>query len=198
MDFVFTESLVREYVTGLFTRLTSPYLIYHNLTHTKNVVIHAKEITKYYQLEEKTDFIISVAAWFHDTGHLVAEMEVHEEAGVHIMQSFLEKEHIDDELITSIAECIMATKYPPNPKNRMEEIICDADTYHFGTTYFEITDDHVRKEMELRRNKQYPRWYENTIQLLKEHRFFTSYCRNKLDAGKEQNIRYLEEKIKSR
>ncbi|GAA3944248.1 HD domain-containing protein [Chitinophaga oryziterrae] len=198
MDLVFTESLVREYVTDLFARLTSPYLIYHNLTHTEEVVIHAKEITKYYELDERTDFIISVAAWFHDTGHLVAEMEVHEEAGVDIMGSFLEKEHINDDLIAPIAECIMATRYPPTPKSRMEEIICDADTYHFGTKYLEITDDLVRREMELRENKQFPHWYENTIQLLKDHRFFTSYCRNKLDAGKAQNIRYLEEKIKSR
>jgi len=198
MDLVFIENLVKEYVTDLFARLTSPYLIYHNLTHTQNVVNHAKEITEYYELDEKTCFIISMAAWFHDTGHLVAEIEIHEEAGVHIMQSFLEKEHIDEELITSIAECIMATKYPPHPKNVMEEIICDADTYHCGTTYFEITDDQVRKEMELRKNKQFPRWHENTIQFLKHHHFFTSYCRSKLTAGKEQNIRYLEKKIKSR
>lgn len=198
MDLVFTENLVKEYVTDLFARLTSPYLIYHNLTHTENVVIHAKEITRYYQLGERAEFIVNVAAWFHDTGHLVAEMNVHEEAGVHIMESFLERENINDELIALIAECIMATKYPTNPKKLLEGIICDADTFHFGTKYFETTDDLVRKEMELRMHTQFPHWYENTLQLLNEHRFFTSYCRSKLAVGKEQNIRYLEEKIKSR
>jgi predicted metal-dependent HD superfamily phosphohydrolase len=195
MDLVFTETLVKEYVTDLFTRFTPPYLVYHNLVHTENVVNHAMEIAKYYQLDERANFILNVAAWFHDAGHLVAEMEVHEEAGIKMMKFFLEKENIDDTLIQTIAQCIMATKYPPDPQTLIEEIICDADTYHFGTKYFETTDEQVKREMELRTNKQFANWDQDTLKLLLTHRFFTSYCRNKLEAGKKQNIRYLERKI---
>jgi predicted metal-dependent HD superfamily phosphohydrolase len=195
MELIATENLVKEYVSNLFTDSAPPYLIYHNLTHTEKVVDHAMEIAKYYKLDDSAYFIISAAAWFHDTGHLFTEMEMHEEAGVHIMRTFLERENINEDLIEAIAACIMATKYPTNPQKLMEGIICDADTWHFGTKEFEITDEQVKKELQLRINKNITNWYAGTLKLLKHHRFFTSYCRNKLEEGKKQNIEYVKQKM---
>jgi hypothetical protein len=75
--------------------------------------------------------------------------------------------------------------------------ICDADTYHFGTSEFEVTDQQVKEEMLQRSNKNLTNWNQMTLKLLKQHRFFTSYCRNKLDAGKKQNIEFVQRKIKT-
>lgn len=198
MELTYTEYLAEKYVVDLFARLASTYLAYHNLSHTERVVAHALEIAGYYKLDENDSFVLSIAAWFHDTGHLVADIESHEETSVHLMKSFLADKNIDAALIEKISQCIMATKYPPNPKTLLEEIICDADTYHFGTEYFQITDDLVKKEFQLRTNKYYTHWGENTLKLLETHRFFTSYCRNKLDKGKAANIEYVKAKIKSK
>lgn len=191
MELTYTEYLAEKYVTDLFTRLASVYLVYHNLSHTERVVIHAMEIADYYELDENDRFVLSMAAWFHDTGHLVADIESHEDAGVHLMKSFLTDKNIDAVLIDKIAQCIMATKYPPVPQSLLEEIICDADTYHFGTEDFAITDDLIKKELQLRTNKKYTHWCEDTLRLLQTHRFFTTYCRNKLNKGKEANIERL-------
>ncbi|SIO46444.1 HD domain-containing protein [Chitinophaga niabensis] len=197
MKFAATGGLVKAYVMNLFMDSTQDYMLYHNLSHTEKVVGHTMEIVRHYQLNERERFVLNTAAWFHDTGHMFASIEVHEEAGVHIMRSFLEKEHAPGELIEMIAQCIMATKYPPTPGNQLEEIICDADTYHFGTPEFRITDELIKKEMQLRTGKEFKNWYQDSMKLLESHRFFTSYCRYKLEAGKQQNIQYLQAKIKN-
>ncbi|SHM77607.1 HD domain-containing protein [Chitinophaga sp. CF418] len=197
MELTNTEYLAEKYVVDLFTRLASTSLVYHNLSHTERVVARSMEIADHYGLNGKDRFILSIAAWFHDTGHLVADIELHEQAGVRLMKSFFIDKEIDEALIDTISECIMATKWPPAPKTLLEEIICDADTYHFGTKEFEITDELVKKEFQLRTKKNYANWCNDTLRLLKAHRFFTSYCRDKLVDGKEANIAYLEAKIRS-
>ena len=197
MELTYTEHLAGKYVIDLFARLASTYLVYHNLSHTESVVAHTLEIADYYRLDENDRFVLCIAAWFHDTGHLVADIELHEEASVHLMKSFLTDKDIDAGLIEMVSQCIMVTKFPSIPKTLLQEIICDADTYHFGTEYFQITDDLVKKEFQLRTNKNYTHWCKDTLKLLETHRFFTSYCRNKLDKGKEANIEYVKAKIKS-
>lgn len=197
MEYTAIEQLVKEYVITLYNSSAPPYLVYHNLSHTEHVVNHALEVADYYKLDDRAHFILVAAGWFHDTGHLFTEMDIHEQASVEIMSSFLERENINEELIDQIAACIMATKYPQQPQKLLEGIICDADTWHFGTKEFEISDDKVKHEMKLRTNDSLDNWYQKTLKLLRTHRFFTSYCRNKLDAGKQQNIEYLQRKIKS-
>ena len=59
----------------------------------------------------------------------------------------------DKELIHTIENCILATKMPRNPRNLVEEIICDADTYHFGTKEFKDTNKRMREEYALRQEK---------------------------------------------
>jgi HD superfamily phosphodiesterase len=197
MELTQTEFFAEKYVIDLFNRLASPYLVYHNLSHTERVVMHAVEIAAHYKLSEKDRFVLSMGAWFHDTGHLIAGMEVHEEASVRLMASFLTDKGIDVTLIEEISQCILATKYPPMPKTLLEEIICDADTYHFGTTEFEITDNLVKKEFQLRTQKKFTHWCDDTLKLLETHHFFTSYCRNKLEKGKQANIERLKNKASS-
>src|SRR5688572_4765552 len=77
MELTYTEYLAEKYVVELYARLASTYLAYHNLSHTERVVAHTLEIADYYQLEDTDRFVLSIAAWFHDTGHLVADIELH-------------------------------------------------------------------------------------------------------------------------
>jgi predicted metal-dependent HD superfamily phosphohydrolase len=166
---------------------------YHNLDHTQSVVAHVKEIATFYLLNEKDVFVVMAAAWFHDIGHLYGEMHGHEERGVIIMEKYLHE--LSKDLITSIGECILATKFPSTPANLQEQIICDADTYHFGTSAFRQTDVLVHKEMEIRTGKTMTHWTEQSLQLLKTHTFYTSYCQQMLAEGKRQNISWLESLI---
>ena len=119
---------IEDYVTGLFEQMQLPTLVFHNLEHTETVVKRSQEIAGHYKVSENEMLILFASAWFHDTGHLFTEPGKHEAMSVEIMKKFM-KEYVEDEkTLKAIEDCIMATKFPRNPKNLLEQIICDADT----------------------------------------------------------------------
>lgn len=191
MDYSKIEKDVEEFVRNTFTGSGSDPFPYHNLGHTVDVVKHTTEIGAYYLLSAPELFIVKVAAWFHDLGHLTGDFEGHEERGIVMMKHCLGPLLVSETLMSSMSDAIRATKYPSHPRSLYEEILCDADTFHFGTPKFRDTDTLVRQEMELRTGKMYPGWHAKSIRLLEEHRFFTKYCQQLLDAGKQENIKWL-------
>lgn len=199
MDYQLIEKRIEEYVTGLFEQRQSPELVFHNLDHTKNVVKHTLEIAAHYNVSDREMLILIAAAWFHDTGYLFAEREKHEEIGCKTMEKFI-RDYIDDEtIIKDIHGCAMATKVPRNPKNLLQEIICDADTYHFGTKEFKETNKKMREELKIINGGIDPvRFIKETIQLLKTHIYFTSYCKDLLEEGKKKNWKRLEKKLEKK
>ncbi|MEJ7823347.1 MAG: HD domain-containing protein [Chitinophagaceae bacterium] len=184
---------VAMHVIALYKQYQTPFLLYHNLEHTEFVVSRTDEIAANYSLCETELFILSTAAWFHDTGQLFGMPEQHEERSVSIMQNFLETKIIEKEIIDTIKGCILATKLSQNPTSLLEEIICDADTYNLGTEDFFKTDRLLKKEFELRNNASPDNWDKQTLELLEKHKYFTSCCRAKLEKGKQKNI----EKVRS-
>ncbi|MBN9380935.1 MAG: HD domain-containing protein [Chitinophagaceae bacterium] len=190
MNYSKIERDVEEFVRNTYISSDRQYP-YHNLDHTIDVVQRAAEIAEYFLLPATEMFIVKVAAWFHDIGHLTGDVSGHEQRGVEVMEGCLGPLRVSDTLITSMAGAIMATKYPSFPRALYEEILCDADTFHFGTPRFKETDELVRKEVELRTGQVFKDWHARSIRLLEEHRFFTKYCQQLLAAGKQENIRWL-------
>jgi len=199
MDYHKIEKRIEDYVTGLFDQMDSSKLVFHNLAHSKNVVKHTQEIAAHYSITGKEMLVLIAAAWFHDTGYLFTEPEKHEEMGCDIMKKFM-KDLVDDEqLITDIEGCIMATKFPRNPKNLLEKIICDADTYDLGTKDFKETNKKVQDEFRLKNEELDPiEFKEQTIRLLQNHTYYTSYCQDLLDTKKKKNLKKLEEKVEKK
>jgi hypothetical protein len=75
-------------------------------------------------------------------------------------------------------------------------IICDADTYHFGLEEFKQTNKAMKKELVLRNmTTMVMDWERNSLELLEKHQFYTAYCIDLLQKGKEKNIRRLNKKI---
>lgn len=180
-----------EFVINAFGSPNAPVYPYHNLQHTRNVASHVEEMANHYQLNATDRFIVTTAAWFHDIGHLYGEMRGHEERGAGIMEQWLEKPAPD--LRPPIRGCILATKFPSHPVDLLQQIICDADTYHLGTDYFRQTDPLVREEMTLRFGEMPPgKWKQKTLAFLRQHVFFTDYCQALLNKKKQENIAWME------
>ena len=175
------------YVKRLFNQYRANDLKYHNLEHTKSVIKRTLEIAANYSFNETELFILSAAAWFHDTGHLVGSPELHEDRSVIIMQRFFEINEVTQDIIDKIEGCICATKIPQQPKSLLEEIVCDADTYKLGTKDFLTTNKLLKKECELR-GMPVDNWDEKTLEFLQSHKYFTSYCQALLNKGREENI----------
>lgn len=170
-------------------------LQFHNDVHIQEVCDAAKTIAEHYKLEEREYAIVLIAACFHDTGYFDGGYVDHELRGANLATSFLKEKGMDNEFINATRNCILATRLPQSPKNLLEEIVSDADMFHFGIDSFKTRNKLMRKEVEAfggKVNKN--EWLKNTIKLLEEHHYHTEYCRNLLEKKKQQNIEWLKSK----
>ena len=196
MDYNKLYKRIEEYVTGLFEQMHDPAHVFHNLEHTQNVVKRTKEIAGHYKLTEDEMLILFSAAWFHDTGHLFTEPSKHEEMSIEIMKKFMAGKVNDENIISEIEACILSTKLPRNPKNLLQQIICDADTYHLGTKDFKNTNKKALEEEFLRSGGNDATVFNNeTMKMLHTHQFYTNYARELLNDRKEKNMNKLQKKI---
>lgn len=196
MDYQNILKKAEHFVTDLFEKNKQDTLLFHNFEHTRTVVARAKEIASHYELSEKDLAALYTACWFHDTGHLFVEPAMHEVKSVDLMKGFFSRFLPEEQdLIAPVENCILATRMPSNPKTLQEQIICDADTYHLGTKEFKNTNKQLKKEAIQR--KQIPadtNWNKKSLEFLEAHQYYTSYCQDLLEEGKQKNIERLREK----
>jgi predicted metal-dependent HD superfamily phosphohydrolase len=185
------------YVRQLFADADNKALHFHNYEHTERVVQHVVEIAQKEGVTPEELEILLTAAWFHDVGHLNGDMQDHEQRSVEAMRRFMAEQGVDDDFfVQRVSDCIMSTRWPQAPPDKLGEIMCDADVYHFGTPRFRKTNKRVRKELKAR---GYPamanNWSLRSLRMLQSQHFFTPYSRQQLEAGKAENIRWLERKV---
>ncbi len=150
-------------------------------------------------VSESEMLIVYAAAWFHDTGYLFTEPQYHEKESCVIMENFMSEKVNDITVIDKIKQCIMATKVPQQPQSMLQNILCDADLFHFGSGEFPEINQRVFEEQVLKSGKiDTMKFNSDTIKMLKEHRFFTTYCTEALSTQKEKNIAALQKKITDR
>jgi predicted metal-dependent HD superfamily phosphohydrolase len=189
---------IRQELTRHIKANSKNGLLYHTLAHTESVVTRATEMGNHYKLNERDMFIITTAAWFHDTGYYNGGAIDHELRGADKAEQWLKEKEIDKETIEAVRGCILATRIPQNPHNLNEQIVCDADLYHLGTDEFFDHNKQMRKEVEWRTGKKLDKsdWRKGTIALLETHHFHTDYSRNLLENKKRKILEQLKQKEK--
>src|SRR5215217_6102974 len=190
-------TLAETYVTDLFDHYDTDALKFHDLEHTLLVTRHIAEIAAAEKVSDEEKLILHIAALFHDTGHLNGGIEGHEQRSVAFMEGFMKANNLTDEqFINRISGCILASRMPHHPADKLQEIMCDADVYHFGTDTFKLTNKKIKKEFEKRGYEHLTQsWLERTYQILNEQHFFTAYCRERLEAGKQKNLARIKKKL---
>ena len=91
----------------------------------------------------------------------------------------------------------MATKLPSNPTNLLQQILADADSYNLGTKEFRHANEQSYKEQTNRHgfiSRQ--DWIKKTIEFLDGHKYFTNYCKEKLQDRKKKNSTKLQKEWK--
>lgn len=186
------EVFIREFFKSKLLEDNS----YHNFSHTLDVARVAEEIACAEKISNEELEILLIAAWFHDTGHLIC-CKGHEEQSVNFAKAYLEEKGYPSEKITEVLGCIAATKIPQSPKNKLEQIICDADLHHIGLPGIENKGEILRSELECRNIRKFTdkEWYELSLDFLQKHQFFTDYAKEKYTAQKEINKSLLQEKL---
>jgi len=186
------EQIAAVHVEMLFQELYDEKMIFHNLEHTISVVKQAEEIAEFYKLSQKERFVTIVAAWFLHTGRLFSKATESAPVSAKIMQNFLTINKCEPDIINKIAGCILATQTPAVPNQLTEQILYDANTYYLGTAEFSVYNEKLRQELHIRYGIEMADWPTYSIEFLKNHTYFTSYCQKKLNAGKQNNIKQLE------
>ncbi len=182
----------RQYVERFYEDCVSKDYVYHNFEHVKEVVDAAKRIASHYPLADSELEILVLAAWFHDTGYDRGP-DNHEARSCEHAKAFLLKRSYPEEDLKVVLECIMATKVPHQPKNLLEEILCDADMSHLGkSTYWEWCS-RVRQELNLtqKRLMSEREWVDFELNFMLGHQYFTEAARQLNEAGKKQHIKQL-------
>jgi predicted metal-dependent HD superfamily phosphohydrolase len=186
---------VKAYVHDFYREHKNEAYHYHDPRHTRDVVKAAQTITAYYEIKGEDHFVVITAAWFHDLGYFIDRAH-HEEKGADMAAKFLAAEHVGDEVIQKVRGCIMATKLPQHPLNLLEEIMCDADLFHFGTKEFRKKSKLLLEEYNNLHDPPMSKstWRDKTIAMMEAHHYFTDYGLLYLTRDKENNIRKLIEK----
>jgi predicted metal-dependent HD superfamily phosphohydrolase len=172
-------------------------MVYHNLEHTLEVVEAANEIGKHSGLSESDMEILLLAAWFHDIG-IPNSYNNHEEKSAAIAKDFLEKNNYPADKISKVTDLILITKMPQNPKNLIEEVICDADISHIGKKGFNTRSQLLRAEWEALKNKKISNleWLKNNIEFVAGNRFHTKYARENYEDQRSKNLAKLQKKMR--
>ncbi len=174
----------------------SDKLYYHSIGHSKDVV---KAVERLALLENVTDeglFLLKSAASYHDAG-FVESYEHNEKIGAQMAQEVLPKFGYTQKHIDQIKELIYVTEIPHKPKNKLEEIICDADLDYLGRDDFHEIADRLKQELKDHGKIQSDRqWDEIQVKFLESHRYFTKTAQETRNAKKAQHLNEIKERLK--
>lgn len=164
---------LEEFILDKLEKGLPKNLYYHNLKHTVDVYTEVELIGRAEGLTEEELLLIRTAALLHDSGHLI-DYQYHEEMGVKLAQEILPQYQYTQEQIATICSIIMATKMPPDPKNLLEMIICDADLDYLGRTDFIPVSNNLYRELhEHGKIESLEKWNRLQVDFIEHHQYFT-------------------------
>lgn len=191
-----TIKKVNHFVFDILEHQLPKNCVFHSKEHTLDVLKNVELIGKYSNLKEDEMNILRVSALFHDTGY-IRTYNGHEMESALIAQNFLLHENIDESVIRKITAAILATKVPQNPKDKLSEILCDADLMHLTyENYFEQIE-FMRLEWDFmgvaKMNKK--EFNLNSVKFFNSHHYHSEYGKKVLTPKKEKNLKEIQAKL---
>ena len=163
-------------------------LYYHNVKHTVDVVTQVELIGLGEGLVDEDLLMLKTAALFHDTGHTIG-YDNHEHYSTLIARQILPDFYYTQSQIETICELILSTKLPPNPKNKLEEIMCDADLDYLGRSDMIPVSNTLYLELQERdKIKSINDWNRMQIKFISGHQYFTETARNLREVNKQMQL----------
>ncbi|MBN2521638.1 MAG: HD domain-containing protein [Bacteroidales bacterium] len=172
-------------------------LDYHNIKHTIDVVTQVELIGLGEEVNDEDLLLLKTAALFHDSGHILGYKD-HERFGTLIAREILPDFYYTQSQIDKICELIMATQMPPKPKNKLEEIMCDADLDYLGRSDMIPVSTLLYKE--LKKNNKVNSWNEwNRLQIkfISNHQYFTKTAMSLREVNKQKQIERITNLLQS-
>lgn len=173
-----------------------PTLHYHNTQHTVRVIEAVRWLCEAEKIDKPDACLLETAALFHDTGYLRG-YENHEVHSCDLAREYLSGEGVYISDIECICGLIMATRYPHQPQNPLDKIICDADLSYLGEPDFFTVGTCLRYELisygKLPEDEK--SWTLFQIRFLESHQYFTESYRRLRDPLKQAHLNQIKERI---
>jgi predicted metal-dependent HD superfamily phosphohydrolase len=189
-------SAAQDFVTDLLINRLDKSIHFHTLQHTQEVLTGSETMADYYHLEDEDRFALMLASWFHDTGYTGGKALGHENVSIELATKFLNEHKVHQQVINKVIGCITATRLPQTPHTLIEQIICDSDLFHLGTSDFKEKNRLLREELNDFGNLDLSKkdWRKKNIEFLSKHTYFTSYAKEHLDPLKQIYLDELNKK----
>lgn len=171
-------------------------IMYHSEEHARRVVEAVDEIGMAEGLSEEELRMAKISAWLHDIGFTVSHHD-HELHSAEIAKAFLQDKGVDKKHIEQINDAILATRIPQEPKDKISEVLCDADMYHITSEeYFELANL-MREESKLIKKIDIDKVEFERLSYIffRQHHFHTSYGKDVLQKKKEKTMDILVQKL---
>ncbi len=183
---------VEAYITEFFKENVPKKYVYHDLTHTQDVVRSCQQIGLAFGLPTDDLENLQIAAWFHDSGYDKGP-ENHEERSAAYAAAFLENYHYPPQVIDVIKGCIKATKIPQRPVGLLQQIICDADLSHLGEKSYWQRNSRVRQELIITHNKLMTEeeWIDFELAFMLSQNYHTDIARSMYQKRKMKHVAQL-------
>jgi adenylate cyclase len=179
---------IQENLLDRLERHLPKNLYYHSVKHTIDVVTEVELLAWSEKRSEEEILILKLAGLFHDCGHMVSYQN-HEFYGAEIAREVLSQYNYTSEQIEEICRLIMATKFPPEPKDKLEEVMCDSDLDYLGRSDFVPVSNTLYQELKERDMiGSFDDWNKLQLAFIKKHQYYTKTARNLREVNKQSQI----------
>ncbi len=170
-------------------------LYYHCVEHTKDVVRAAESIALQEGITDEGLYLLKTAASYHDAG-FISEYDNNESVGANMAEEILPQFGYTKEHIDVVKDLIYVTRIPHQPKNKLEEIICDADLDYLGRDDFHEISNRLKRELQERGKIRDSRhWDEVQVGFFNLHKYFTLTSKRLRQDKKMENLREIEDRL---
>ena len=186
-----------KYIVKRLKKELPDNLHYHDLRHTTDVCAAVERLALMEGIEGDDIFLLKTAALYHDAG-FVHQYANNEDIGAALAREVLPRFGYSDAQIDVICELIQATKVPQQPKNHLQQIICDADLDYLGGDEFHVIADKLKRELLerdiIQTDKQ---WDELQVKFLEAHTYFTKTAIELRQANKMERVKEIKDRLKT-
>ena len=180
------EAILQRLETGLSTEL-----LYHSYQHTLDVVEATERIAVAEKVSGDALIWLLSAAVYHDCGFL-RTYQGHEAESCHIAREMLPKYDYQEQDIDTVCRLIEATQVPTHPKDKLEEILCDADSDYLGSEdFFKIGRGLYKEFLDQGIVTDELSWNQLQLKYLENHRYYTEYSRRKRTKVKHKHMKVI-------
>ncbi len=166
---------------------------FHHLEHVEQVAEAAGQLAGAAGLDARESAILEIAAWFHDLGYANGAAG-HEERSAALARSVMEPLGIGEDMLTRIENCILATRMPQRPADRLEALMADADLSHLGTPGYWNFIGKLRQELREVHGKTMndEEWLRFEVDFMENHAYHTPEAQALYGRQKRKHLKKLQ------